>query len=54
MHVVNEVRGWAPTCSAATSTETRSRGSTEHVLDMRISCFVMVYNVRRGSVIAYV
>ena len=40
--VVNKVRGWAPTCSAATSTETRSRGGTEHVLDMRISCFVMV------------
>ena len=29
------------------------RGSTEHVLDMRISCFVMVENVRRGNVIAY-
>ena len=28
-------------------------GSTEHVLDMRISCFVMVENVRRGNVIAY-
>ena len=27
--------------------------STEHVLDMRISCFVMVENVRRGNVIAY-
>ncbi len=43
----------APTCSAASSTETRSRGSTEHVLDMRIYWFVMVENVRRGNVIAY-
>ena len=43
----------APTCSAATCTETKSRGITEHALEMRISCFVTVANVRRGNVIAY-
>ena len=41
------------TCKAATTTETRSLGSTEDALDMRISCFVMVSNVRWGNAIAY-
>ena len=31
----------------------QSRASTEHVLDMRISCLVIVSNVTRGNVIAY-
>src|SRR5208337_5023310 len=53
VHLVNMVLGWASTCSAATSTETGSRGGAGHALYRRFSCFVMVWNDRQGCVVAY-
>ena len=40
------------TCSSATATEAGSRGSTEHVLGLRFTGFLMVSSVRRGNQIA--
>ena len=40
------------TCSSATATAARSRGSTEHVLGLRFTGFLMVSSVRRGNQIA--